>query len=157
MNRFRGRLRHLPQRENGSPSLDLSSLIDVSFLLLIYFLITSTLDPREADLAAGVRRIDPIETRERGGPGPITIHISADGIVSAGDEILDADPELRELPNLREKLSWAHRAWKLSDPGIPYGVIVEADDGADGQRFIDVMNCLAEVEISNVILPGFTE
>ena len=36
--------------EEAEPVLDMSSLIDVSFLLLIYFLVTSTLDPKEADL-----------------------------------------------------------------------------------------------------------
>ena len=32
------------------PALDISSLIDVCFLLLIYFLVTSTIKPRESDL-----------------------------------------------------------------------------------------------------------
>ncbi|QQL43946.1 biopolymer transporter ExbD [Sulfuriroseicoccus oceanibius] len=32
------------------PGLDISSLIDVSFLLLIYFLVTTTLKPKEVDL-----------------------------------------------------------------------------------------------------------
>ncbi|MBG7607508.1 MAG: biopolymer transporter ExbD [Verrucomicrobia bacterium] len=32
------------------PQLDISSLIDVCFLLLIYFLVTCTIQPREQDL-----------------------------------------------------------------------------------------------------------
>lgn len=159
MKKFRGRLRNLTDRENGSPGLEMSSLIDVSFLLLIYFLITSTLDPKEADLRTAISG-DPTtpELSAYAGPGPISIHIAADGSVSAGGEILDADSNVRELPNLREKLSWAQRAWKLSGPAdSSYGVIVRADDKANGQRFIDVMNCLAEVGISNVALDEFVE
>lgn len=157
MKRFRGRLRNLTDRENGSPSLEMSSLIDVSFLLLIYFLITSTLDPKETDLRTSVDKVK-TEHLAYAGPGPISIHISADGAVSAGGEILDADSNVRELPNLREKLSWAQRAWKLSSSaGSTYGVIVRADDKASGQRFVDVMNCLAEVGISNVALEEFVE
>ena len=54
------------------PALDMSSLIDVSFLLLIYFLVTSTLEPRESDLSmemptdsgkASSIQIDPLKIR----------------------------------------------------------------------------------------------
>jgi len=38
-----------PQDED--PQLDMSPMIDMSFLLLVYFLVTSTLEPTEADLA----------------------------------------------------------------------------------------------------------
>jgi biopolymer transport protein ExbD len=38
-------------------------------------------------------------------------------------------------------------------------VIIAADDAAKGQRFIDVLNALADeaVGISNVTITGFTE
>ena len=36
--------------EDDEPGLDISSLIDVCFLLLIYFLVTTTIQPREQDL-----------------------------------------------------------------------------------------------------------
>lgn len=58
--------------EMEEPSLDISSLIDVSFLLLIYFLVTSTLEPRESDLSmelptdtgkASNIKIDPLKVR----------------------------------------------------------------------------------------------
>ena len=134
----------------------MSSLIDVSFLLLIYFLITSTLDPKEADLVSSIKPERPTVV-EGGMPSPISIGISADGIVSVDGEVLDADVTRRELPNLREKLNWARQAFQLSNPTGSYGVIVRADNEATGQRFIDVMNCLAETGINNVALDGFTE
>ena len=37
-------------QDEGNPELDISSLIDVCFLLLIYFIVTSTITPREQDL-----------------------------------------------------------------------------------------------------------
>jgi len=134
----------------------MSSLIDVSFLLLIYFLITSTLDPKEADLASNFTPEPPIKIGG-GMPTPISIGISADGMVSVDGEVLDADATRRELPNLREKLDWARQAFQLSNPTGSYGVIVRADNEASGQRFIDVMNCLAETGINNVALDGFAE
>ena len=44
------RKRYRPDGDND-PELDISSLVDVAFLLLIYFLVTSTLRPDETDLS----------------------------------------------------------------------------------------------------------
>ena len=44
------RHRKYEAEEESDPALDISSLIDVCFLLLIYFLVTSTITPRETDL-----------------------------------------------------------------------------------------------------------
>jgi hypothetical protein len=43
-------------RRRCQPALDISSLIDVCFLLLIYFLVTSTITPRETDLGMALAR-----------------------------------------------------------------------------------------------------
>lgn len=39
-----------PDSPNQDPMLDISPMIDLSFLLLVYFLATSTLEPVESDL-----------------------------------------------------------------------------------------------------------
>ena len=43
----------------SEPELDISSLIDVCFLLLIYFLVTSTITPREQDLGMSLPAANP--------------------------------------------------------------------------------------------------
>lgn len=48
-------------RDEDVAGLDISSLIDVSFLLLIYFLVTSTLDPREGDLVDVINCLAEVE------------------------------------------------------------------------------------------------
>lgn len=99
--------RHSKPKSAGSsdPALDISSLIDICFLLLIYFIATSVITPREQDLPVGLPR-----------PGgdqsvatvPMLIRIDSAGTVSAayGDVVqtLDADPGLRELPLLSAQL-----------------------------------------------------
>ena len=66
------------------PTLDISSLIDVSFLLLIYFLITSTLQKKEADLGLTLPtqipndNPDPID--------PVAIKITVDGAIHYDNE-----------------------------------------------------------------------
>ncbi|NNE93103.1 MAG: biopolymer transporter ExbD [Verrucomicrobiales bacterium] len=130
------------------PKLDLSSLIDVSFLLLIYFLVTSTLLPKEADL----------NWMGNGKPGtgvtfdPPKISVSSTGMISWESEFIETDNSIRSLPVLKERLEFFLKANRFVDAEADPAVILDADDGAKGQRFIDVLNCLAEVGIENVAI-----
>ncbi|MCB1212414.1 MAG: biopolymer transporter ExbD [Verrucomicrobiales bacterium] len=131
--------------EMEEPSLDISSLIDVSFLLLIYFLVTSTLEPRESDLSmelptdsgkASNIKIDPLKVR-----------VTASGEISIADQVMADDKAMvSELERYLE-LTKATDSKPL--------VIVAADDEAKQQRFIDLMNALARVGITTVTLSGF--
>ena len=131
--------------EAPEPGLDISSLIDVSFLLLIYFLVTSTLEPRESDLSmelptdsvtASNIKIDPLKVR-----------LTLAGEISIADQIMADDQAMEaELDRYRQ----------LTDAtGQEPLVIVTADDEAQQQRFIDLMNGLAKVGITKVTLSGF--
>lgn len=140
----------------ATPRLDLSSLIDVSFLLLIYFLVTSTLDPREADLRMAYD--GPPRPGAGNGdwiPEDIAVFVSAGGVISANDETLDADPSQRRLPLLTSRLQEMKSAFSLGDPRLSPRVVVSAHDEVSSQRFMDVMNCLAGVGVQKVELSGF--
>lgn len=137
------------RKNEEHPSLDISSLIDVSFLLLIYFLITSTLDPKESDLELSMLP-DPGK-----GSAPFviehpTIGLNTEGVVFYETEVLDSDVDQRELVLLQDRLRMYWQASKLIDPRESPRVNFQVSDGARGQRLIDVMNCLAEVGISDV-------
>lgn len=141
------RAKSLLRFRGEEPGLDLSSLIDVSFLLLIYFICTSTLQPRESDmnlLIAGTP-----------GPGyvtadPMMVHLRADGTIVANDEVLDTNAAVRSLPLLRDRLETYQTISKLT--ASPPKVTYSADDGAKGQRFVDVLNVLAQVGITDISL-----
>ena len=142
--------------EETDPELDMSSLIDVSFLLLIYFLVTSTLDPKEADLGMTM------PTNNSNGSSEVeidqmTVEVNSSGHIVLNDEVLDTDPATREVPMLLDRLKTYAESAALTD-SKPM-VIIAADDAAKGQRFIDVLNALADeaVGISNVTITGFTE
>ncbi|MEM9015927.1 MAG: biopolymer transporter ExbD [Verrucomicrobiota bacterium] len=129
---------------------DHSSLIDVGFLLLIYFLVTSTLDPRESDLQ--------MTMPAHGGGGsqlvfdiPV-IEIDANGAVSMEQEILDTNPASRELVLLADRLRTYVQAFRLSPGHAEPAVTLEVSDEVNGQRFVDVLNCLAGAGISRVLL-----
>lgn len=132
--------------KDENPSLDISSLIDVSFLLLIYFLVTSTLNPTEADLQLSMG----------GGCGSSpgidipTIELNDAGVVLFEEEVLDINIDQRELVMLLDRLKTYSDAHAIIDPDLSVSVNLKISDSAKSQRFIDVMNCLAEVGISNV-------
>lgn len=129
------------------PTLDISSLIDVSFLLLIYFLVTSTLEPRESDLS--------MELPTDSGPSsnikidPLKIRLTQSGEISIAEQLMADDRSMEaELDRYKE----------LTDAtGNKPIVIISADDEATQQRFVDLLNALARVGITTVTLSGFAE
>lgn len=142
----------IPKEEE--PGLDMSSMIDVSFLLLIYFLVTSTLDPKEADLGMTLPTTDSSSASEVE-IDQMTIEVNAAGTIVVDDKTLDDDINNRTLPLLDDKLKQYKEAADLT--GSQPVVVVAADDESVGQRFIDVLNALAKVEIRNVTITGFAE
>ncbi|MEM1444241.1 MAG: biopolymer transporter ExbD, partial [Verrucomicrobiota bacterium] len=94
--------RKAPKEED--PALDMSSLIDVSFLLLIYFLVTSTLDPKEADLGMTMPTNQSTQTATEVDIDQMTVEVNSSGHIVLNEEVLDTDPEKREVPLLLDRL-----------------------------------------------------
>ena len=128
-------------------------MIDLSFLLLIYFLATSTLQPVESDIAMTMPGLPdghhPVVF------DPMKIEVNADGHVVANGEVLDTDVRSRELPLLLDRLKTYAASARLT--ATEPLVLLAADDAASGQRFVDVLNALSnsEVRIGNVTLADF--
>lgn len=143
--------RHSKPKAAGSsdPALDISSLIDVCFLLLIYFIATSVITPREQDLPVGLPRPGGDESVAT---GPMLIRIDSAGTVSAayGDVVqtLDADPGLRELPLLSAQLEMYVSGVRAAGE-MPL-VQIDVGESTTQQRVIDVLNALAAVGIRSV-------
>ncbi len=149
--RLQRKLNRLEQRSHGREALDISSLVDVSFLLLIYFLVTSTLEPQEADLAMTMPGPPPIgeNTYPVDNTRPL-IEVSESGVIFFETEMLDSDLDRRQLLLLEDRLRTFSEASLLIDPTKGAGIDLDVADAVPGQRFIDVLNCLAEVGISDV-------
>lgn len=142
---------------DAGPALEIASLIDICFLLLIYFLVTCTIVPRERDLGLKLPTGPDIESASV--IDPVLIRIEASGEVFAGldasRQVLDSDPDLRELPLLRSHLQMITAASRAA--GSLPTVKIDADDGASQQRVIDVLNALNASGIRSVAftdLPG---
>jgi biopolymer transport protein ExbD len=144
--------------EEGMPELDISSLIDVCFLLLIYFIVTSTITPREQDLGMALPANSPPSSSQ---PeiDPMFIKVDAAGAVFAGtgdaQQPLDTDATVRELPLLNSQLQLYSAAAKSA--GNNPLVQIWVDPGTTQQRVIDVLNALASVGISSVTFTDLIE
>ncbi|MDF1755714.1 MAG: biopolymer transporter ExbD [Verrucomicrobiales bacterium] len=139
-----------------APTLDMSSLIDVSFLLLIYFLATSTLDPKESDLGMTLPEIP------KGSPihqevDPMEIEVDSEGRILVNREVIDSDANSRDVPVLLDRLATYADSARLIDTEPV--VIISAADSSKGQRFVDVINALAHrrVAIRKVTVSGFID
>lgn len=150
-----GRRFKMQAEPDSEPMLDVAPLIDVSFLLLIYFLVTSTLEKREADLGLTLPTENPDSTSVQVEIDQMMIVIDTEGAVIVNEEVLDTDVAVRDVPLLSERLKMYKRAADLS--GSQPLVVVAADDAAKGQRLVDVLNALAKESIKNVTMTGFSE
>lgn len=132
-----------PQARGDDPILDISSLIDVSFLLLVFFLVTSTLTEKEADLSLSI-------------PGccdggqfayePMRIGIDRYGTISVDGEPVAIDSSNREAPELRQQIQERQNLAQFTNSDL--SIRIEAADDARHQRLIDVMNALAARKVT---------
>lgn len=130
----------------NEPELEIASLIDMVFLLLIYFMVTASLVKSEGDLgirlpgmvrqAVAVDMPDEqiLEVREN------------DRVFLNGREFGEADS--RELPDLVDTLERYRASSEAS--GNKALITIWAEDDAKHQRVIDVMNACAAAKIENV-------
>ncbi|NOX98825.1 MAG: biopolymer transporter ExbD [Verrucomicrobia bacterium] len=139
----------MPIEEKG-PSLSMSPMLDVAFLLLIFFVISASQRPIEADISLAL----PCMHHHRANISvcPMAIRIQADGSILSDGRTLDTDITRRDLPLLEDKLKQYKSAADLLSTE-PY-ILIYANDDAQWQRSMDVLNSLAKVGIRNIGIAG---
>lgn len=138
-----------PFGDEEEPELDISPLIDVAFLLLIYFLVTTTLQKSEADLSLTLPGISQSDAKEIK-IDQMLVKVDSTGTVIVNEEISDSDMNDRDLPNLTDRLSRYAASCVVANTEPQ--IIIDCADEAKGQRFVDVLNVCAKADIQNVSL-----
>lgn len=124
----------------------LDSMLDIVFLLLIYFMVTAAFVKEEADISMSlpsrVQQSEPLDM-----PEEQVLDIRADGSVWLNGQPFDApnDPLLPELTRVLTRFRQA-----AEDAQVPAFIVVQAEDDAAHQRIIDVLNACAVAEINLV-------
>jgi len=144
----RNRISRIEADEVGG--MDISSLVDICFLLLIYFIVTSTVMPRESDLPTGPPGERPSGLKVEIEPFLIRIDGAGQVFADQGSQMvpLDTDPNVRDLPMLEDMLKMYEQGVKAS--GQQSLVVIDVHNDVKTQRVIDVLNTLAGLEIKNV-------
>lgn len=124
----------------------MAPMIDIVFLLLIYFMVTTSIIKQEADLGMQL----PGQVQQSTAvvmPDEQIIEVYADGRVVLNGQVYDS-PASREMPNLTGVLRRFKQASDLAR--TPPMVTIQAEDEAVHQRVIDVMDACAAAGIKSV-------
>lgn len=145
--------------EQKDPEMEISSMIDCCFLLLIYFLVaTSLVSEKKLDVSI------PGVPTNGGAPPPVEpgrIHVASNGSITWNDDMpvgdvydagikpgTEAFRAQRNLPQLVEVLkTLKEQAVAVDTEPI---VMVNGDPSTPHQRIVDVMAALAEADIHTV-------
>jgi biopolymer transport protein ExbD len=139
--------------EQGEPDLDMAPLIDMTFLLLIYFICTCTMIIPEADLSIRLPgMIAQATTVEM--PDEQMIEVRKDGVVYLNDRSFDSATS-SELPELVSTLTRYRLSTESS--GNKALITIMAEGETPHQRVIDVMNACAAAKLKDVSFAGGTD
>lgn len=139
-------MRQLQKKPQDKPQIPIAPLIDAVFLLLIYFMVTSSLERQEADISfelpGTVAQNEPLEM-----PDEQIIEIRADGQVIVNEFNYDAPNSRRliELQAMLTRLQEASRANKTETQ-----VTIAPASTTQHARIINVMDAVAAAGITGV-------
>ena len=134
--------------EVAEPHVDLVPMIDTVMFLLIFFMLTTTLGPKEADLGIILPGGMAVDGTPPMMPDEQIIEVSGKGDVSLNATLYEGKDMVQLVKTLiRYRLS--SEASK-----VKYMITVQAEDGAAYERVIDVLNACAGAGITNVTFGG---
>lgn len=136
----------LKRQDNIDLKIEMTPMIDCVFLLLIFFMVTSTFNRQEADISFSLPGVasqdEPVEI-----PDEQIIEITGDGQVLLNDLAYDKPGE-SDMPELVDTLK-RFRASAEANKTSAMVTIAPADDVIQ-QRVVDVLNACSVAQISNV-------
>lgn len=126
--------------------LQMAPLIDVVFLLLIFFMVTSSLQKFETDL--GIRLPGRVQQSENLiMPDEQIVEVLPDGRVLLNNQFYDS-PDSRDMPQLTAVLQRFKQASDLAN--VRALLTIQADGEARHERVMDVLNAAAGADITFV-------
>jgi biopolymer transport protein ExbD len=139
--------------KSDDPELNVAPLIDMVFLLLVYFMVTASLVKSEGDLSirlpGAVAQTESVDM-----PDEQIIEITETGRVFLNGRSFDSVAS-HELPELYATLLAYNTAAKNSKSKAM--ITIMADDRTKQQRVVDVMNACAAAGIKSVTFSAETE
>ncbi len=128
------------------PNIPIAPMIDVVFLMLIYFMVTSSLERAEADISFQlpglVEQTDPVEM-----PDEQIIEITAEGQVIVNEFAYDRP----DAPRFTELAAMLNRFREASEANRVDAIVTIAPaDGTPHRQVIKVMDALSFADIDQI-------
>lgn len=135
---------HLEALED-SDRVSLTPMIDIVFLLLAYFMVTTAIQKEEGDLGIQL----PVDSQSESDSQPVEAIISVmpDASILMNQQPMDHF-ESREMPQLTEALKRLKQSAEAE--GVPIVVTIQADEESPHQRSVDALNACAAASIKMV-------
>jgi len=128
----------------GEFGLQIAPMLDVMFVLLMFFMVMAGQQVKEAELGVSVPGSGQPSTTAK---TPVTIRIAPDGVVTFNDTPVDSRED-REMPKLRGRLKG------LIEASAEQSVIIRPNDRAPYQRVVDVLNACGAERVKNLTFGG---
>lgn len=136
----------LRRREVQMVEMQMGPMIDMVFLLLVFFMVTAKPIKQESDINIGLPGTVPSE-ESIDIPDEQRIKVLESGQVLLNDQPMDS-PTSKEMPTL---LGTLKRFKESADANKSEALItIDAEDGSLHQRIVDVMNVCAKAEITGI-------
>ena len=126
------------RRPSKAPSLALTSMLDVIFLLLCFFVTVSVFSQWESEISIKLPTAKTADPQERL-PGEIIVNISKEGVIRVNAATM-------QLPDLKARLSRIAKFY----PGQP--VIIRADRETRYEALVGVVDACREAGVWNFSL-----
>ena len=133
-------------KDNVKAEVDMTPMIDCVFLLLVFFMVSTTFNKREADISFSLpgtaEQSDAVDI-----PDEQIIQITENGNVFLNDLEYDAptDPNMPELVKTLILFRQTAEANK-----VPAMITIAPEDNVKQQRVVDVLNACTAAKIANV-------
>lgn len=129
-------------RNGGKIEIQMAPMVDIVFLLLVFFMVTASFIVEESELKISLPVVKAAVSAEEL-PDEVVIHIMSDGGIAVNEREYDSSGS-KELPELRAVLS------KLASIFSDQNVIIEADGHVSHGRVVDILNACVASGITNI-------
>jgi biopolymer transport protein ExbD len=129
---------------DGDYGLQIAPMLDVMFVLLLFFMVMAGKQVKEAELGVHVPGASSATSTAK---SPVTLRVGPDGVVTFNESAIDGRDD-REMPKLRGRLK------ALIEASPDQSVIIRPNDKAPYQRIIDVLNACGAERVKNLTFGG---
>ena len=135
-------------QENEPIDMNLSSMVDIVFLLLIYFIAVATIQQEESELKVAIPIDQAVRQEQKTDtPEEVVIDVFPDGQVYFNLQPVDT-PDSVGMPELKSQLKRLHDAYQ------DQAVVIRGQLETRHQSIVAVLNACAYAGIENISFPS---